>query len=130
MFDGLFGWLSSDIGIDLGTANTLVYVKDQGIVLREPSVVAVQAGTIGPLRRVTAAELTGSLFMPEYFRTWAARPTEVKTTGYDLATILPRMTDAELFRATAKPDAFLHEDPSYQTWTPRIHRAAAPDLNH
>src|SRR5881296_2805744 len=45
MFQGLFGWLSSDIGIDLGTANTLVYVKDQGIVLREPSVVAVQAGT-------------------------------------------------------------------------------------
>jgi rod shape-determining protein MreB len=45
MLNGLFGWLSSDIGIDLGTANTLVYVKDQGIVLREPSVVAVQAGT-------------------------------------------------------------------------------------
>src|SRR5438552_12168345 len=45
MFNGLFAWLSSDIGIDLGTANTLVYVKDQGIVLREPSVVAVQAGT-------------------------------------------------------------------------------------
>src|ERR1700719_4258401 len=45
MFEGFFGWLSSDIGIDLGTANTLGYVKDQGIVLREPSVVAVQAGT-------------------------------------------------------------------------------------
>ncbi|HAF03778.1 MAG TPA: rod shape-determining protein, partial [Spartobacteria bacterium] len=45
MFKGLFGFLSSDIGIDLGTSNTLVYVKDQGIVLREPSVVAVQAGT-------------------------------------------------------------------------------------
>src|SRR6201982_1038687 len=45
MFDGLFGWLSSDIGIDLGTANTLVYGKDQGIVLREPAVVAGQAGT-------------------------------------------------------------------------------------
>src|SRR5438034_6825925 len=45
MFEGFFGWLSSDIGIDLGTANTLVYVKDQGIVLREPSVVAIQAGT-------------------------------------------------------------------------------------
>ena len=45
MFNRLFGWFSSDIGIDLGTANTLVYVKDQGIVLREPSVVAVQAGT-------------------------------------------------------------------------------------
>src|SRR5713101_2055367 len=45
-FNGLFGWLSGgDIGIDLGTANTLVYVKDKGIVLREPSVVAVQSGT-------------------------------------------------------------------------------------
>src|SRR6202045_1543266 len=45
MFNGLLGLFSNDIGIDLGTANTLVYVKDQGIVLREPSVVAVQAGT-------------------------------------------------------------------------------------
>jgi rod shape-determining protein MreB len=45
MFNGFFGVFSNDIGIDLGTANTLVYVKDQGIVLREPSVVAVRAGT-------------------------------------------------------------------------------------
>lgn len=46
MFSKLFGkWFSNDIGIDLGTANTLVNVKDQGIVLREPSVVAVKAGT-------------------------------------------------------------------------------------
>src|SRR3984885_2583055 len=45
MFNGIFGMFSNDIGIDLGTANTLVYVKDHGIVLREPSVVAVQAGT-------------------------------------------------------------------------------------
>ncbi len=37
------GFLSNDIGIDLGTANTLVYVKDRGIVLREPSVVAIDA---------------------------------------------------------------------------------------
>jgi rod shape-determining protein MreB len=41
-FSGLF---SNDIGIDLGTANTLVFVKDRGIVLREPSVVAIQSGT-------------------------------------------------------------------------------------
>src|SRR5207248_5947083 len=45
MFRKFLGLLSSDIGIDLGTANTLVYVKDKGIVLREPSVVAVQSGT-------------------------------------------------------------------------------------
>ncbi|MCQ2366457.1 MAG: rod shape-determining protein [Akkermansia sp.] len=35
-----------DIGIDLGTANTLVYIKDQGIVLREPSVVAMQGDQV------------------------------------------------------------------------------------
>src|ERR1700678_1721812 len=49
MFNGIFGLFSNDIGIDLGTANTLVYVKDHGIVLREPSVVAVQAGTTNVL---------------------------------------------------------------------------------
>ena len=45
MFNSLLGFLSSDIGIDLGTANTLVFVKDHGIVLREPSIVAVKSGT-------------------------------------------------------------------------------------
>ena len=42
MFGSLLGALSSDMAIDLGTANTLVYVKGRGIVLNEPSVVAVQ----------------------------------------------------------------------------------------
>ncbi|TYP57616.1 rod shape-determining protein [Thermosediminibacter litoriperuensis] len=42
---GLFRALSKDIGIDLGTANTLVHVKGKGIVLREPSVVAIQRDT-------------------------------------------------------------------------------------
>ena len=40
MLDYLFGLLSYDVGIDLGTANTLVHVKGKGIVIREPSVVA------------------------------------------------------------------------------------------
>jgi rod shape-determining protein MreB len=42
MFSGLFGFMSADMAIDLGTANTLVYVRDKGIVLNEPSVVAVE----------------------------------------------------------------------------------------
>ncbi len=42
---GLFDFISSDIGIDLGTANTLVFVRGQGIVLNEPSVVAVEKAT-------------------------------------------------------------------------------------
>jgi rod shape-determining protein MreB and related proteins len=39
---GLTSFMSSDIAIDLGTANTLVYVKDRGVILNEPSVVAYQ----------------------------------------------------------------------------------------
>lgn len=45
MFSKLFGFLSNDIGIDLGTANTLVFSGDRGVVLREPSVVAVYGNT-------------------------------------------------------------------------------------
>ena len=41
MFTGLLGMLSADMAIDLGTANTLVYVKGRDIVLNEPSVVAI-----------------------------------------------------------------------------------------
>ncbi|MBE6081255.1 MULTISPECIES: rod shape-determining protein [Tissierellales] len=42
---GLFSSFTKDMGIDLGTANTLVYMKGKGIVLREPSVVAIQTNT-------------------------------------------------------------------------------------
>ena len=41
MFSNILGMMSSDMAIDLGTANTLVYVKSRGIVLNEPSVVAI-----------------------------------------------------------------------------------------
>ena len=44
-FDGVLGWFSVDMGIDLGTCNTLVAVRGEGIVLNEPSVVAVKKGT-------------------------------------------------------------------------------------
>jgi len=42
MFGRLFGMFSNDLSIDLGTANTLVYVRNQGIILDEPSVVAIR----------------------------------------------------------------------------------------
>ncbi|GHV83523.1 rod shape-determining protein [Spirochaetia bacterium] len=41
----MFGFKSSDIGIDLGTCNTLIYIRGKGIVVDEPSVVAVERGT-------------------------------------------------------------------------------------
>ncbi|HDM32800.1 MAG TPA: rod shape-determining protein, partial [Deltaproteobacteria bacterium] len=40
LFEWLFGMFSNDLAIDLGTANTLVYARDKGIVLSEPAVVA------------------------------------------------------------------------------------------
>ena len=47
MFGFLSGYLSNDIAIDLGTANTLIYVRGKGIVLNEPSVVAIKQEEIG-----------------------------------------------------------------------------------
>lgn len=53
----MFGGFSRDIGIDLGTANTLVYAKGKGIVVREPSVVALRTDTgsieaVGMMQRI------------------------------------------------------------------------------
>ena len=45
IIDRVIGWFSTDLAIDLGTANTLVYVRGQGIVGNEPSVVAVAKGS-------------------------------------------------------------------------------------
>ncbi len=47
LFDAILGMFSNDLAIDLGTANTLVYLKGKGIVVSEPSVVAVQKDALG-----------------------------------------------------------------------------------
>jgi rod shape-determining protein MreB len=49
-FKRILGWFSNDLAIDLGTANTLVYVRGKGIVLHEPSVVAVRKDGRGTTR--------------------------------------------------------------------------------
>jgi rod shape-determining protein MreB len=54
ILDKLLGWFSVDMGIDLGTCNTLVCVRGEGIVLNEPSVVAVRKGTNQVLNNGTA----------------------------------------------------------------------------
>src|SRR3546814_2416023 len=55
MFKSLRGLFSSDLSIDLGTANTLIYVRGQGIVLNEPSVVAIrQDHSRGSVKSVVA----------------------------------------------------------------------------
>lgn len=54
MFKILRGMFSNDLSIDLGTANTLIYVKEQGIVLNEPSVVAIRQEKAGGPKSVAA----------------------------------------------------------------------------
>jgi rod shape-determining protein MreB len=54
MLKSLRGYFSSDLSIDLGTANTLIYVKGRGIVLNEPSVVALQQDDSGAHKRIVA----------------------------------------------------------------------------
>lgn len=47
-------YFSNDLSIDLGTANTLIYVKGQGIVLDEPSVVAIRQDRMGAYKSIAA----------------------------------------------------------------------------
>src|SRR3569833_3386673 len=56
-----FKWMSHDMAIDLGTANTLVYVRGRGIVLNEPSVVAIEA--INGIKKVKAVGDDATLMM-------------------------------------------------------------------
>ncbi len=54
MFKRLRGMFSNDISIDLGTANTLIYVREKGIVLDEPSVVALRRDNFSSQSKVVA----------------------------------------------------------------------------
>jgi len=54
MFKGIRGLFSNDVSIDLGTANTLIYLRGKGIVLAEPSVVAIRQDRDGGAKRIAA----------------------------------------------------------------------------
>jgi rod shape-determining protein MreB len=56
MLESLFGFISKDLAIDLGTANTLVYVKGKGIVSNEPSVVAMHRDSRGTKKVIAVGE--------------------------------------------------------------------------
>ncbi|MCU0555059.1 MAG: rod shape-determining protein [Syntrophales bacterium] len=62
MFDFILGKFSNDLAVDLGTANTLVYVRGKGIVLREPSVVAVHRDSRG-IKKVLAVGAEAKLML-------------------------------------------------------------------
>ncbi len=62
LFDFILGKFSNDLAVDLGTANTLVYVRGKGIVLREPSVVAVHRDARG-IKKVLAVGAEAKLML-------------------------------------------------------------------
>jgi tRNA threonylcarbamoyladenosine biosynthesis protein TsaB len=78
----------------------------------------------GKLERVPASDLTGTLVTPDGFRNWSALPIGVTPVSYVVADLLSNTAGQNLFRTTESPDAFLHQEPSYVTWSPQIHRAA------
>ncbi len=83
-------------------------------------------GSLTALRRVPTADLTGDLATPAGFKAWSALPAgTVEAVAYDLEALAGALGDADLFRPSEEPDAFLHEEPSYVTWTPQVHQSPA-----
>lgn len=80
------------------------------------------------LRRVPTADLAGEVVMPEHFRHWSNLPADVSIARvpYSLASLLTKVWDVDLLQETDAPDAFLHEEPQYVTWTPHVHQAPIP----
>lgn len=77
----------------------------------------------GGLRREPSAGLSGAFVTPAGFRHWSPLPADTTVVPYDLPALLPAVWKTPLLSPCPDPDAFLHEDPTYVTWTPRIHRA-------
>ncbi len=135
-----FGFLSRDMGIDLGTANTLVYVKDRGIVLREPSVVAIDKNTgdvlavgseakqmigrtpgdivaVRPLKDGVIADFDTTQTMIKYFinkalrgRTFLVRPRVVLGVPSGVTAVEERAVREAALQAGAR-EAYLIEEP-------------------
>ena len=72
MFKRLRGYFSSDLSIDLGTANTLIYVRDRGIVLNEPSVTkCIPQVTVWMTSSTGAAHRLSGLFFERLLVVWS-----------------------------------------------------------
>ena len=85
--DRVLGWFSVDMGIDLGTCNTLVCVRGEGIVLNEPSVVAVRKGAtvtfpnVDPIFHNAFSRTPGSEFDLGLYRRGARRSVRMDAPG-------------------------------------------------
>jgi len=80
-----------------------------------------------PCLRVPSPELPreAKYATPANFRQWSRLPEGLcpEIIPYELEQLVAKTLDADLYQLRPEPDAFLHEDPVYATWTPQIHRA-------
>ncbi|HKB91419.1 MAG TPA: peptidase M22, partial [Opitutaceae bacterium] len=86
--------------------------------------------TISSLLRISSGEVkerTGKLFTPDTFRAWAALPPRAEKISYNISALMAPLSSAPLFREKPEPDAMLHEEPSYKTWVPQVHRASVQE---
>jgi rod shape-determining protein MreB len=134
----LFSAFSTDIGIDLGTCNTLIYVKGKGIVISEPSVVAVERGTksvvavgteakqmlwktpgdiiaIRPLRDGVIADLETTEKMIRYFiskvlpKRWFVKPRMVIGVPSCITEVERRAVEESAYKAGAREVTIIEE---------------------
>jgi tRNA threonylcarbamoyladenosine biosynthesis protein TsaB len=79
------------------------------------------------IERIPSAALAnaGPLVTPATFRRWSLPPAQNPPAdlAYQPAELLAASPDADLFTPAPDPDAFVHEQPSYVTWTPQVHQA-------
>lgn len=85
--------------------------------------VAAAGGRVEPLRRLPADALAGPCRMPEGFRAWTSPPAHCIQIPYTPSAFLASLADQPLLEPAPEPDAFMHEDPQYQTWSAKVHRA-------
>jgi tRNA threonylcarbamoyladenosine biosynthesis protein TsaB len=76
-----------------------------------------------PVQRIPAQDLPASRCMPEHFRHWAPLPSGTARVPYHVGELLRATANVPLLHESPELDAFLHEDPQYVTWTPRVHQA-------
>jgi tRNA threonylcarbamoyladenosine biosynthesis protein TsaB len=79
-------------------------------------------GQLSPLTRVATAALPAPLALVEDFRHWSTPPAGAERLPYLVPEYVATAAEVALLQPAEAPDAFLHEEPVYQTWTPHVHR--------
>ena len=124
------GLFSKDVGIDLGTANTLVYMKGKGIIMREPSVVAVDTKTdevrcVGAEAKAVIGRTPGSIVAVRPLKDGVIADFDITTNM--LENFLKKACGNSMF---SRPRVcFLHQSRFPGMWSPAEHHPYSSHIN-